>query len=454
MCYSIVLPAHGGSFQESYDFDSVNGYSHIKQEVMDCLVATRSSYEITTEGVEFVLNNKNIYDLGTSRLDLLYRTEQSSIASIREKQVFVMVRSSAGYIMVACRGTFSLSDIVADIKVAKRPVPFAAQGRAQIGFVERAVDMPIDLFVSLLRAGEKLIFTGHSLGGAVTSLAALRVLEALGSVPRHSSIAQEQVRCITFATAPFANLELAAYVNSKYKSIFHNIVSKHDVVPRAHTLLPKFFFPAAKWVVDRMRARWEIRVCKTMVESMTKMPMDKAVSKLEQKLPSLWPVTCFYRFMKECAAHDEEALFYNHVGYMLMLDPDTKDPGSTISMEDETERLGLEFCLEDKSALEIYYEHGLGNHYSCLVRGLSATKGTSVSVAGEFQRWTRLSLHYELLMNCDTELNNVKAPAAAAKSLNSVRSGLSMQQILRNPPRACLTLFNQFLIRLTGNEFP
>jgi hypothetical protein len=447
MCYPIhELP---GSYQQ--ESDGVACCGPIKQEVIDSLVVCRSAYEMTTDGVESVLERNN-YELATSRLELLLRTEQKPMSIVADKQPFVMVRSSAGYILVACRGTFSFSDVVTDLKWVQVPMGFA-KGKAMIGFVHRAMSIPLELFVSLLRAGEKLVFTGHSMGGAVCSLAALRLLEAVSTVPGHSLIAEEQVQCITFGTSPWANLELVAYVNSRYKSRFHNIVAKYDVVPRVHNFIPDYLFPAAKWVVNWMSTSWEVQMCKILVEIITETCMEKAVLQLEKRLPSLLPITWFCRFVQDCAAHDEEMLM-DHVGYLLMLDSDSKDPESTISMEDGMENLGynVNFLLEKKSVLEILYEHGLGHHYSCLIRGLSKTKEIFIAPICQFQLSAeKLGLHHEYLrFRALAALSNYKA-AADAKSVIS-RDGQSLQQIVRNLSRACLSYFNQVLIRFTGND--
>ena len=217
--------------------------------MIDSLIAVRASYEPTSSGAIDVLNRS--YDLNTSKYDLLHHRDQDSsiLGRVDTRQTFVMVRSSSGGIVIACRGTFNLSDIVQDVKLARVPVPYTSTGRAHLGFLERSMFMPLQFFLSLLRSGEKLIFTGHSMGAAVSSLVALRLLETLAAVPGHGKISRDRVKCITFAIAPFANLELAGYVNSRYRHLFHNLVSENDLVPRSHNLLPNFSFPAAKMIV-------------------------------------------------------------------------------------------------------------------------------------------------------------------------------------------------------------
>jgi putative lipase involved disintegration of autophagic bodies len=47
-------------------------------------------------------------------------------------------------------------------------------GAAHAGFLDRAKTIPLEYFRRLLVRGERVVLTGHSLGGAVASLLALR----------------------------------------------------------------------------------------------------------------------------------------------------------------------------------------------------------------------------------------------------------------------------------------
>ncbi|KAJ7554681.1 hypothetical protein O6H91_05G004000 [Diphasiastrum complanatum] len=420
------------------DCSNTEEIEYIKQEIIDSLIATRASYESTSEGAVQVLNRS--YDLNTSKYELIYHRDHAcSMASATRtrsdrKQNFVMVRSSNGYIVVACRGTFSLSDIVQDAKVAKVPVPFTRKGRAHIGFLERALSLPIDLFLNLLRAGEKLVFTGHSLGVAVTSLVTIRILEALVAVPGHQKLVSDRVSCITFGTAPFANLELADYVNSRYRQYFHNLVSKHDAVPRAHNLLPQVFFPIAKWFVDMMSETCEVQTTKAILETVTGIPVVTMAHKLEQNMQCLWPLTQLFKFIIECAAGDEEALFFGHCGYLVLLDPEAQGSKSAIYI-DKMESLGHEFWIEHKSVVDVLREHGLANHSACLVNNLSAIKGLAceLTTGALIQRFT---------------------------GILSLLSNLSSRSVLRIPSVLCylcsqsvLVRSDRAMLRVVGNEF-
>lgn len=61
-----------------------------------------------------------------------------------------------------------------------------------------------DLFREALAKDKDIVFTGHSLGGAVATLATLRLLSSL---PPHL---QRRVHCVGFAVPPVGNHALAS----------------------------------------------------------------------------------------------------------------------------------------------------------------------------------------------------------------------------------------------------
>lgn len=90
------------------------------------------------------------------------------------KQTLLVVRSlSDGHYVVACRGTTDVSDALADLNFIQRTMTLIP-GAAHSGFLDRAKTIPLEFFRRLLIRGERLVLTGHSLGGAVASLLALR----------------------------------------------------------------------------------------------------------------------------------------------------------------------------------------------------------------------------------------------------------------------------------------
>jgi hypothetical protein len=90
------------------------------------------------------------------------------------KQTLLVVKSlTDGHYVIACRGTTDISDALADLNFIHRTMTLIP-GAAHSGFLDRAKTIPLEYFRRLLIRGERVVLTGHSLGGAVASLLALR----------------------------------------------------------------------------------------------------------------------------------------------------------------------------------------------------------------------------------------------------------------------------------------
>ncbi|KAL3677216.1 hypothetical protein R1sor_027164 [Riccia sorocarpa] len=154
------------------------------------------------------------------------------------KQTMIVVRSlTGGHLIVACRGTADAYDALTDLNFIHRTMSLAV-GSAHAGFLDRAKTIPLDYFRRLLVRNERIVLTGHSLGGAVASLLALRLLEATGKW------CHEQLQCYTFGCPFFADSELARYINKRYRRHFVHIVSRNDIVPK---LMPLAFTLYSVW---------------------------------------------------------------------------------------------------------------------------------------------------------------------------------------------------------------
>ena len=97
------------------------------------------------------------------------------------KQTLIIVRNILeGHYIVACRGTTDVSDALVDLNIVHRTVS-TGDGAAHAGFLDRAKSIPMGYLRRLLIRNERLVLTGHSLGGAVASLLTLRLLEVTGT---------------------------------------------------------------------------------------------------------------------------------------------------------------------------------------------------------------------------------------------------------------------------------
>lgn len=145
---------------------------------------------------------------------------------IGRKQVLLVVKSLAkDHMIIACRGTTGFMDALTDLNIMQRSLSLGA-GAAHAGFLDRAKSIPLKYLRRQLIQGNKIVLTGHSLGGAVASLLTLRLLE---STPK---FCHEQVQCYSFGCPLFADSKLAKHINSRYRRHFVHIVSKSDIVPR------------------------------------------------------------------------------------------------------------------------------------------------------------------------------------------------------------------------------
>ncbi|CAI5932312.1 unnamed protein product [Closterium sp. NIES-65] len=160
----------------------------------------------------------------------------------------------------------------------------ASGGTAHAGFVERAERVPLQPFLDLLAAGHCLVFTGHSLGGAVASLLTLRFVEAAEQqgLCTHGG----RVQCITFGSPLFASPDLADVINDKHRDVYCHVVSKHDLIPR---LLPLVS------LVQRLKGRGAaaealeafrlVRVILGVVQHATRLPVANMLHAAESFIP-------------------------------------------------------------------------------------------------------------------------------------------------------------------------
>ena len=81
---------------------------------------------------------------------------------------------------------------------------------------------------TLMQTSKSIIFTGHSIGGATASLAALWLLSYL-----QSNFLNLSVLCITFGSPLLGNETLSrAILREKWGGKFCHVVSKYDIMPR------------------------------------------------------------------------------------------------------------------------------------------------------------------------------------------------------------------------------
>ncbi|DBA84969.1 TPA: hypothetical protein ACH3X2_005709 [Trebouxia sp. C0005] len=135
---------------------------------------------------------------------------------------------------VVFMGTKHMRDLLADANFlqeavwkSKDPDKQQATALAHRGFLARARGIPVEaLYAHAKRQGRRLVLCGHSLGGAVALLCALRLLQGL---PR----GDPSLYCICFGTPAIGNAALAALVAEYgWESHILNFILPEDIIPR------------------------------------------------------------------------------------------------------------------------------------------------------------------------------------------------------------------------------
>lgn len=177
-----------------------------------------------------------------------------STLNVATTQVLVIEENDATWIIF--RGTEGkVEDIVADAKIRKKKIDI---GKFHRGFYDAYMLVNDDIQTLAKEAKEKnrkLYIAGHSLGGALATVAALKLII--------NNIIPEQV--ITFGCPRVISKKTAKAINSKYKRLFCRVVNNNDVVTRvpprslnySHIGVLWYFKESGNLVIDAHLSWWE-----------------------------------------------------------------------------------------------------------------------------------------------------------------------------------------------------
>jgi hypothetical protein len=180
-----------------------------------------------------------------------------------------LLAASEDALYVSFIGTKFLRDLVADVTVAQAPFREAGPPsdtmpvvpRCHRGFLTRARAIPIvHLYAEARRTKKRLVLCGHSLGGAVAAVAALRLLLALRDLPSSDAararagltaaddaVDRRQLRVMCFAQPAIGDAALCALVQENgWDRVFHTLDVPEDIIPR---LLRPRVMAASKTIV-------------------------------------------------------------------------------------------------------------------------------------------------------------------------------------------------------------
>lgn len=196
-------------------------------------------------------------------------------ADVGDGLVFLLARDSAGHLYLAVRGSCKWADWTGTNLRAAAAVDLQDRsGKVHSGFMRKAKLVPVEeLLMDMQRQRHRVILCGHSLGGAVASLAATRLLSMVAE-QRHD------VLCITFGAPSFADAGFSEQVRRRgEEQAFLHFVTRQDIVPVAlrlgSELLTMLARPTAQALVRVLSVLTDVNA-KSVSSSLTALLLDSS----------------------------------------------------------------------------------------------------------------------------------------------------------------------------------
>ncbi|KAJ3220409.1 hypothetical protein HDU67_000076 [Dinochytrium kinnereticum] len=167
---------------------------------------------------------------------------------------YVAINHRRSHIVVAFRGSRNMDNWIDDLLIAKPDCPFpgAPEGaKIHLGFlnawnlVREDVVMNVQRFVELYPAYE-VWFTGHSLGGALATLAAVDLRQTLDE-----ALPSFRIKLLTFGQPRVGNGKWAEWVDSLSFDYSMRVVNQDDLTPHLPPSFAGFkHCPDEVWIAD------------------------------------------------------------------------------------------------------------------------------------------------------------------------------------------------------------
>lgn len=162
------------------------------------------------------------------------------------------LRDSTQEIIVSFRGTATVQNWLDDLDMTKVIFPYAAgAGYIHRGFLNayqrvrtRILNVLGDLIVEY--PTYSVVFVGHSLAGAVATIAA-------GDTGSNLGIAQDRIRLVTFASPRVGDAKFSAWITQNHIGRSERIVQENDIVPHLPPLIFGFVHPEDEQYVFQNR---------------------------------------------------------------------------------------------------------------------------------------------------------------------------------------------------------
>ncbi|CAF1018571.1 unnamed protein product [Brachionus calyciflorus] len=158
---------------------------------------------------------------------------QSDINGLNELKYMIYSSSKLkNTLFISIRGTKNMQDFLTDINCISQEDDLNP-GKFHSGIYNRSNLVDISYFINKLKEGYRLYFTGHSLGAAVASMLAIKIISRIDEKYR------SKVFSIGFGSPLFADQNFAK--KFKYSNNFHFIENQNDIVVSLLKDLSDFF---------------------------------------------------------------------------------------------------------------------------------------------------------------------------------------------------------------------
>jgi GTP-binding protein EngB required for normal cell division len=181
--------------------------------------------------------------------------EHLQLAEVSEVPYLIAYKPQTDEFYVAFRGIENLQSFLPSLLCVSIPNDF--QGRVHAGYAQQAKLIPLSPFTELLKSNPacKLIFTGHSLGGAIAAMVTSNILFDEQSIGHH-----QRISCIAFGAPFFADERCAVYLNDRFQDRFHFYINQSDPIPFAFCFLHD--------CLHRLSSLEEMRTCINWIEKL------------------------------------------------------------------------------------------------------------------------------------------------------------------------------------------
>lgn len=162
--------------------------------------------------------NKNCIRKCTLLADEAYTNKLKSITNSylienKETDAQIHIGIENNNIYVVCRGTSSFTDIITDLKVSRKKCIFLKNTYIHRGFLEQYTSVRDNLVKKINEINnvniKRIVFCGHSLGGA---------LATIGALDFKLQNTNSRIHCITFASPRVGNTEFSKLFNKEIKN--------------------------------------------------------------------------------------------------------------------------------------------------------------------------------------------------------------------------------------------